>query len=151
MSYYLWKIASAEKIWTLVNCICICIFGCKNVRRLSFFVILRHDLWWYQQDDRIFSYFFITLPYLEHTNHNKHMWSVGHQKILSPQIQKIVLASNFGDIFGSYIPGSGQVISILMSFFLFSFKKELFLCLFILLFFILNFDYSEYFYIMVLY
>ena len=35
------------------------------------------------------------------------MWSVEHDKILSPEIQKIVMASNFGDIFGSHISGTG--------------------------------------------
>ena len=34
------------------------------------------------------------------------MWSVEHDKI-SPEIQKIVMASNFGDIFGSHISGTG--------------------------------------------
>ena len=35
------------------------------------------------------------------------MWSVGHHKILSREIQKIILASNFRDIFGSHISGTG--------------------------------------------
>ena len=51
----------------------------------------------------IFSYFFITLPHLEH----KHMWSIGHLKILSPEIQKIVMVSNFWVILGSHISGAG--------------------------------------------
>ena len=123
MPYYLSKIASVEKIWTLFNCISwcltdhmtiwtkfvndngglleyllsgmwsfgdLCIFGCKNIRRLLFFVILRLGLLWCHQDHRIFSYFFITLPHLKpkHRNQDKHLWSVGHHKILSPEIQK---------------------------------------------------------------
>ena len=35
------------------------------------------------------------------------MWSVGHDKILSPEIQKIVMVSNLGDVFGSHISGTG--------------------------------------------
>ena len=36
------------------------------------------------------------------------MWSGGHHKILSPEIQKILMVSNFGDIFGSHISGPGS-------------------------------------------
>ena len=64
-------------------------------------------VWHNERLHRIFWIFFITFPYLEHTNLNKHMWSVGHHKILFPEIQKIVLASNFEDIFGSHISGIG--------------------------------------------
>ena len=64
-------------------------------------------VWYNERLHRIFWIFFITFPYLEHTNLNKHMWSVGHHKILFPEIQKIVLASNFEDIFGSHISGIG--------------------------------------------
>ena len=35
------------------------------------------------------------------------MWSVGHHKILSTEIQKIVMASNLGDNFGSHISNTG--------------------------------------------
>ena len=35
------------------------------------------------------------------------MWSVGHHKILSTEIQKIVMASNLRDNFGSHISNTG--------------------------------------------
>ena len=35
------------------------------------------------------------------------MWSIGHLKILSPEIQKIVMVSNFWVILGSHISGTG--------------------------------------------
>ena len=44
------------------------------------------------------------------------MWSVGHDKILSPEIQKVVMVSNLGDVFGSHISGAGsQKKSVLFS------------------------------------
>ena len=55
----------------------------------------------------IFSYFFITLPHVEHRNQYKHMWSIGHHKIFSLEIQKIVMVSNFWVILGSHISGTG--------------------------------------------
>ena len=36
------------------------------------------------------------------------MWSVRHHKILPPEIQKFVMASNFGYIFDSHIYGTGD-------------------------------------------
>ena len=85
----------------------ICVY--LNAKMEEDFVFCGYEAWPLVVPTRsqIFSYFFITLSCVEQTNHNKHMRSVGHHKILSPVIQKIVMASSFGDICCSQISGTG--------------------------------------------
>ena len=64
------------------------------------------------------------------------------------QFSQVFMCKTIKNLFKGHVT---HIVSILMSFFTFSFKPTLFLLMFSLLFWLLNFDFTIYFYNLVLY
>ena len=76
--------------------------------KIMFFAILRHDLEWSQQDHRIISNFFITIPHLQNTKTIKNTCDVlGTIRYCLLKFKKLSWFPNFWVIFGSQIFDNG--------------------------------------------